>query len=405
MDRQSCTMLDRYEQVDMYSRDEFIRRWTLTRRIMQEHDCQALLVCSAASEGFDQWLTGVHNAALAILPMEGPTVAVLTGCVWDGRTDNAQSWVSHINRNLVRPLFEDMVVNEAFDVRCLGCLGRAPRIGMIHGSSMSAALKDHLEAALPGAVYVDLKLPLSLARAVKSPEELAAIRKASLAHEKTMAACMQIIRPGRTLRDVSHDIMQSICLMGAGNALIHAFIISIGEQDGMNDMRPYFAFPGRTFAYGDRLFVLLETNGPGGHITAIGRFFSIGEPSKGYRDAVDISIRSQDLAASMLRPGETLSHIARETGRFIEASGYGTAWDQCFMHGMGYFMYEQYALHDMTSDIPLQENVMLHAHPVVKRFYPGCPEPETIHHLDAYIVRPQGGQCTNRMPRKLFVIE
>ena len=44
--------------------------------------------------------------------------------------------------------------------------------------------------------------------------------------------------------------------------------------------------------------MLLETNGPGGHITAIGRFFSIGKPSKGYRDAVDISIRSQDLARS-----------------------------------------------------------------------------------------------------------
>ena len=44
--------------------------------------------------------------------------------------------------------------------------------------------------------------------------------------------------------------------------------------------------------------MLLETNGPGGHITAIGRFFSIGKPSKGYRDAVDISIRSQDLASS-----------------------------------------------------------------------------------------------------------
>ena len=262
MDRQRCTMLDRYEQVDMYSRGEFVRRWTLTRRIMQEHDCQALLVCSAASEGFDQWLTGVHNAALAILPMEGPAVAVLTGRVWDDRMDNAQSRVSRINRNLVRPLYEDIAVDEAFDVRRLGCPGRAPRIGLIHGSGMSAALKDHLEAALPGAVYVDLKLPLSLARAVKSPEELAAIRRASLAHEKAMAACMHIIRPGRTLRDVSHDIMQSMCLMGAGNALIHAFIISIGEQDGMNDMRPYFAFPGRTFAYGDRLLCCWRPTAP-----------------------------------------------------------------------------------------------------------------------------------------------
>lgn len=404
-ERQDWTMVERYEQVQTYSKKEFARRWALTRKVMQENGCEALIVCSAAMEGFDQWLTGVRNAAVAVVPMEGEVTAVLSWRVWDGKVANAQSNCHRIRRNAVEAVYDGIAVDQAFDVRRLGRLGRAPRIGLIHGESMTAMLKDHLAEALPEAAYVDLKLPLSLARAVKSPEELTAIRRASRTHEKAMSACMQLIRPGRTLRDVSHDIMQAICLAGAGNALIHAFIINIGGQDQGNDMRACFPFPGRMFAYGDRLFVLLETNGPGGHITAVGRFFSIGEPSKGFRDAVTMCMRSQELAASMLKPGETLSRIARETGRYIEAHGYGTAWDQCFMHGMGYFMYEQYALHDITSDLPLQENVMLHAHPVVKRFFPACAEPETMHHLDAYIVTPQGGQPTNRTPRELFVIE
>ena len=396
MEFEHCTMVHRYEQVRVYTPKEFERRWALAREVAAKAGCGALLVCGPSAEGLDQYLADVRGLSAVILPLRGGAVGILRGRLDRGDGSLQIREVTHPDIRVLK----DYPGGTLADL--LGPAGS--RVAVAFPGAMSAILRDALDEVLPGTELVDVTLPLTVARAAKSEEDLRCIALANRVHEQAMLAMPQVIRVGRTFRDVSNDITELLCSLGSGNALIHAFLICVGPMDGPADMRAFFPAPGRVFEPGDRMQVLMETNGPGGHVTAIGRFFCLGEPTESWQKLVDMCIRAQDFAVSMLKPGERLTNIVRQTRRFIEGCGWETN-DQCFMHGMGYHMYEQYAINDMTEDVPLCDGAFLHAHPVIKRRYPGMDWVEPFHHLDAYLVGPEGGVCTNHVPRKLFVLD
>lgn len=383
MKLQELRMLDRYEQVRLYTPAEFERRWQVVRRVMQARDCRALAVFSPSFEGYDQWLADVRGLNLVIVPE--------SGAVQGERTRGAFA-------PSIEPLTHAEIEIAADLTQVLRGL-RGERVAVVNPAAMTVSQCE----ALGNAELVDVTLDISVERAVKSAEEILAIRSANRIHEKAMLAMQQILRPGRTFRDVSNDISGAMMTLGSGNGLMHAFIISLGRQDEPHDMRPFFEAPSRSLEYGDRMMILLETNGLGGHCTAIGRFFSIGEPSKGFQAAVNMCVRAQTFAVSMLKPGTRLSDIVRETRRFIEDCGWETN-DQCFMHGMGYHMYEQLGINDITENIPMRANMMLHAHPVIKMPFPGFTEKEPLHNLNAYLVSDAGGVCLNNVEQNLFVV-
>lgn len=384
MKLQNLQMQNRYEQVRLYSPDEFERRWRVARGVMQAHECRAMLVFNPFFEGYDQWIADTRGLNLVLVKENGTVIGEWMRKAFALQEEQPTHSAIEIVSDM-QPILRNLGVR---------------RVAAVNPNAMTVVQRE----ALKGIELIDVTLEMAVERAVKSDEEIMAIRSANRIHEKAMLAMQQILRPGRTFRDVSCDISGTMMDMGSGNGLMHAFLISLGKQDEPQDKRAIFKAPGRMFEYGDRMMVLLETNGLGGHCTAIGRFFSIGEPSEGFREAVDMCVRAQTFAVSMLRPGIRLTDIVRETRKFIEESSWETN-DQCFMHGMGYHMYEQMAINDITEGIPLRKNMMLHAHPVVKRRYPGFAEKEPLHNLNAYLVGEEGGVCLNNIEKNLFVVE
>ena len=71
MKLQDLRMLDRYEQVRLYTPAEFERRWQVARSVMQTHGCRTLVVFSPSFEGYDQWLADVRGLNLVIVPESG----------------------------------------------------------------------------------------------------------------------------------------------------------------------------------------------------------------------------------------------------------------------------------------------------------------------------------------------
>ena len=401
MNLKNYPMLNRYVQTETYSQGEYERRWALLQRIMKEKNCSALIVFSPIFEGYDQWIAGVRGLEYVVVSQEGDILGIRSVNMPEFRSDEINS-----RRLPLYPVHPRIRIAEHFDFEMLaGCLRKwGPRIASINAGKMSADFVDVLRQECNAVEWVDITLEAAVEKAVKSTEEIRSIRSANLAHEKAMGAMRYYLRQGRTFHEVSCDVAHVLGEQGAGNGLMHAFLINVGRQDEPSSLQAFTPYPGYRFAYGDRLMVLMETNGAGNHCTAVGRFFSIGEPSEDFRKATEACSEAQDFAASRMKPGVTLTEIVRDTRRFIESHGWETN-EQCFMHSMGYHMYEQYAVDDITANVPLRENVFLHCHPVIRRHFPGTGRTELMHQLNPYLVGREGGVLMNRAPREIQIVE
>ncbi len=391
-------MVRRWEQARTYSEAEFARRRALVRGLMAERGAEALLILMPASEAYDAWLLGEHNLDGVAVSADGAVLGL-----------TAQAYPPKA-RELFHGAFfappQDTAFTDDPDA-LMRRLSGAKRIGLINPGAMTHAVAQQLERVAPGATLVDMTLEVAIRKNVKSAEEKAAIAAAGRVHERVMLAMPQVLRQGRSVRDVSNDITAMMCQMGSGDALIHAFLINYGPSDAPAYPLRMNPWPGEIFRARDRAMVLLETNGPGGHCTAIGRFFCLGEPDPGFSEVIDMTIRTQRYATSLLKPGATLREVARQTQRFVEGNGWETAADQCFMHGLGANLYEQFAVGDISQDTPLLTDCFMHAHPVVKRHFPRL-GPDALDHqfiLDAFLVSEEGGVRTNNVPQKLFIVE
>lgn len=72
-------MLDRYEQMLVYPKEELERRWALAGQVMEEQGADLLLVLEGSFEGYNHWFAGSREFECIIVPKEGDVIAVLTG--------------------------------------------------------------------------------------------------------------------------------------------------------------------------------------------------------------------------------------------------------------------------------------------------------------------------------------
>ena len=69
-------MVNRYEQVFCFSREEMERRFGVMRQVMKEQGTDVTLILEGFWEGYSQWLTGNRNPFVVIVPKEGKITAV-----------------------------------------------------------------------------------------------------------------------------------------------------------------------------------------------------------------------------------------------------------------------------------------------------------------------------------------
>ena len=109
------------------------------------------------------------------------------------------------------------------------------------------------------------------------------------------------------------------------------------------------------------------------------------------------AIKVHNYAVSLMKPNSlSLAQIAVKTRKYANTLGLelreSVGWN--WMHGMGAFFYGQYSLEDYTEDLPLQEGIMLHCHPLIYRTFPKL-DPnvrEGIHLVNTYRIGPGGAE-------------
>jgi len=408
-------MVDRFEQVQCFSAGELERRWAAVRGVMREQGVDLLLILEGDWEGYSQWLIGTKDASYIIVPPEGEITAVRGHCLPEKGTSAADKALRRerlaSGRSLV-PIHPGVRYVECLDAEDLLAhfkSGARRRIGFIHLETMRASTRDFLKGVFPGAEYVDITLAIDPVKATKSPEELRLIRNAIVLHEKVMAALPSIIRPGRTIQEINNDTAYLAHQLGSGGGVCLLFALQFGKDEAgpITTHSQIVDYPERRVERGDRVFMLLESNGIGGHFTAMGRNFILGEPSAETRRYWDLALKMQDFAAGMLRPGTCVKEIFDANIRYIESLGHKTNM-QNYLHSLGYVFGERPYLHDPSETIPLRENMVYLNHPHVRIDRGGDTGRvayDDLYAIDTYLVTPEGGKRQNAVPRELIIIE
>ena len=366
-------MINRHEMIDLFSREEYLRRINGLRSIMGQEDLHVLIFTECSEEAYDQWLTGKRLLRYIIVPKQDEVIGVMwsefdeSGCSCGAEPDFSRYTI----QKKPDPLCDGVrFVNCLSDEKLVSMFAteRSVRVGVVQPGRMTHSLSCALHKQLPHGELVDVTRPVSIFRSIKSEEELAAIRNTRDVQVRIFEALPQMLRVGRRMRDVNNELRHMLMSYGATGTLSALVtnngqgVIALSENYGEND---------RVLAHGDTLFALMEANSAGQQHMAFGRHLVLGEPPEGMLSTVQNSVKVHRFAASMFRPGETLANIAVATRKYANTLGYHLreelGWN--WMHSLGAFIYEQYAIEDIGETWPLQEGQVLHCHPMLYSYY------------------------------------
>ena len=311
-----------------FSEEEFSSRRVRAREAIRAAGLDWLLVFHPVSI---HWLTGSDAKSyqefqcLLISAAPGP-ISILTR---EGERNEFQddALVDEI-RTWGGGEIEDPLPVFARLVNDLGLVGT--RIGMevpayyLHPHDyvrIKQLLGDHIVAE-PTTLIHDLKL-------VKSPAELAYIRKASLIADAGMEVFAAALIEGRTELAVAGDIYRCLLASGSGLAASPINLVS-GERSSFSHGAP----TERKLQKGD--FGSVEYGAAYRRYTAtIGRQFSLGEPTGRMRELYEVVRRACDACIAEIREGvpahiphEAAKRVIREAGfehGRVHTSGYGLA--------------------------------------------------------------------------------
>jgi Xaa-Pro dipeptidase len=195
-------------------------------------------------------------------------------------------------------------------------------------SSTAYDTSVRLAAALPGWTLVDAAPVTERLRVLKSPEEIALLRRAIAITQDAMAATFAGLAVGATEVEVAQLLSGEMERRGAsGGGLV---------QFGPSSALPHGG-PGGGAALERETVVLIDCGcRVGGYTSDITRTIWFGShPSDEFRKVFNVVHDAQTAAMELGRPGTPCEEMDRAARRVITAAGYGQFFTHRLGHGLG----------------------------------------------------------------------
>jgi Xaa-Pro aminopeptidase len=200
-------------------------------------------------------------------------------------------------------------------------------------------------------------------RAVKAPEEVAAIRAAAALAQEALAEVLPAIRPGLTELEIGATLEAALRRRGSE---WHPFptIVASGPRSAL----PHARTSSRTVERGE--WLLLDFGAQvDGYCADLTRTVIVGGRADGRQAAVYELVRcAQSRAIEHLRPGMTGREGDALARDIIAARGFGEAFGHSLGHGLGLEVHEAPRL-AATSDLPVPAGAVVTVEPGV--YFPG----------------------------------
>jgi Xaa-Pro aminopeptidase len=193
-----------------------------------------------------------------------------------------------------------------------------------------------LQDRLPHAAFMPAGELIAPLRAIKQPDEVAALREAAAAIDRVHARMGEWLRPGRSEREVGADIARAI--VGEGHLSVDFVIVGSGP----NGASPHHEVSDRVIESGDPVVVDIGGTMPSGYCSDSTRNYVAGgaAPSE-YLEAYAVLVAAQEAQRSYARAGVSAESVD-EVGRSILAdAGYGDLFIHRTGHGIGLETHEE----------------------------------------------------------------
>lgn len=249
-----------------------------------------------------------------------------------------------------------------------------------------------LKENFPGVEFVPVAERIEMLTMVKTPEEMAMIKKAIDITDKTFAKMLEVIKPGMTEKDVSAEISYWHKKYGADKDSFDPIVAS-----GWRGCLPHGIASDKVIESGE--MVTLDFGCIyNGFCSDLTRTISAGEPSDDMKKIYNIVLDAQMKAIDSAKEGMTSKELDSVARNYISEKGYGEKFGHGLGHGLGIEVHEMPSV-SQRMEIKLPAGVVVTIEPGIYVENLGGVRIE-----DDIMITQNGCEVLNKSPKELIII-
>ena len=385
------------------STHELERRWVAARKEMRERKIDALVMQNANDwlGGYVKWFTDIPATngypKTVIFHADEPMTLIEMGGFNTVRKLKGDDPIHRgIDEVIGSPSFLAVNYTDNYHADCaLDVLKKRGyrTIGLVGPGSLPHAFITQLKAGLNGTQFVDATEFIDRLKAVKSPEEIALIKRCCAMQDAIFDKVAKAIMPGMTDNDVTALAEHTGRVLGSEQGIFLCSSAPVGQPARFAGRH----FQGRTLRAGDHMVLLIENNGPGGFFAEIARTLVLGKASNELIDGFEAMKEAQDYTLSLMKPGASCRDIANAHDEYMKKRGFEPE-IRLYAHSQGYDMVERPMIR-ADETMPIEANMNFAVHPG----YNTATMWATI--CDNYMVEAHGvSDCMHKTEKKVFEV-
>ena len=367
------------------SEAEIERRYANTRKAMEEHGLDYLIVSGSEYSGFEgavRYLCGfhiLHRYAYVIVSLHDDPVCVFPReATWVG--DHSATFVA-------RREFPSHCGEWIADY--LKTKG-ARRVG-IYGLEYIINVRDYSALAAQDFEILDFEIPFDYARSQKSEEEMASVRYSMDINKQGVLDVIKAYQPGKTEAELMGVAERTFSSMGCGRNTMNMVLTGPGGS-----LEPQMVFPSqRPVQDSDGLMYGLEISGEGGHWVEFSRPLAPHGLDDTMQEMMTAYQEFHVLAKEHMKAGNMAEEVSRAYMKPIFDRGYRSG--HVCGHSIGMTMIEMPRIGE-GFDFVLPENMVCSMHP----HFMNQERTHALYFQETYRVGRDGGEALSGVPIKVY---
>ena len=364
---------------------EIERRYANTRKTMEQHGLDYLIVSGSEYSGFEgavRYLCGfliLHRYAYVIVSLSDDPICVFPReATWVG--DHSATFVEH--REFPPHCGEWMA--DYLNSR------NAKRVG-IYGLEYIINVRDYTALAAQDFEIVDFEIPFDYSRAQKSDEEMKSVRHSMDINKQGVLDVIKAYRTGKTEAELMAVAEKTFVAQGCARNTMNMVLTGPGGS-----LKPQMVFPSqRPVQDSDGLMYGLEVSGEGGHWVEFSRMLAPNGVDETMTEMLKAYDEFHDLAREHMKAGNTAEAVSRACMKPIFDRGYRSG--HVCGHSIGMTMIEMPRIGE-GFDFVLPENMVCSMHP----HFMTQDRTHSLYFQETYRVGRDQGEALSGVPYKVY---
>lgn len=307
----------------------FAHRIARAQEAMGEAGCDVLVVTNRENLIYFTGVTQIECLGI-LIPREGEACAVALWLDADHVRER-----SGLNTRAYHFPKQNLGSTMASCIRTFGL--SEPRIGF-ERYFVDFSVYEALRGAFSGKDFIGTGELFYRLRAVKEPEELVLMRKASAAATEGMRAAMRAVRVGVTELEVLAEAEYAMLKAGSWGSPFRPQVVS-----GDRTLLAHPTASDKAIAAGEVVVVHLGATCEG-YCSKTARTAAVGVIPEVQRDVHSLLVGALEQAERALRPGATAGEVDAPAREVVESAGYGDSYLESVGYGVGLRQSEFYPI-------------------------------------------------------------